>query len=321
MHHSNWILPRAPLSDRRVSGISGGYPRGTACTSAFWRISSSRMTAASAQQTTRVRGTASPIVEYRIRRVDTGEVRWLWRAIDFVRDADGTPLKMFGVMQDITERKSTELSLRESEARYRGAMSIGRIGSWETDLVARTRRWSPEAQELFGLSLPDGIGVVGGEHDEFVSALHPDDRHLVAKFHELAKTVNSFDAEYRIIRGDGALAWMSGRGQVFERDAQGRCTRMINIIADVTEQKKSADHVRFLLQEMSHRSKNLLAIIQGIARQTARRSGSIDDFQGRFVDRLQGLAASHDLLVEQKWERVEFARSRAAAARIVCRRR
>lgn len=259
------------------------------------------------REETRLNGTAIPVVEYRVRRVDNGQLRWLWRAVDFVRDAYGTPIKMYGVIQDITDRKAIELSLRESEARYRGALSVGRIGSWETDLVTRTRRWSPEAEALFGLSLSNGVGYVGGERDEYESALHPDDRHLVAKFHELADKVDSFDAEYRVVRPDGTIIWLSGRGQVFERGNDGRCKRLINIVADVTEQKRNAEHVRFLLREMSHRSKNLLAIIQGIARQTARRSGSIDEFQRRFGERLHGLSASHDILVEQSWRTVPFA--------------
>lgn len=57
---------------------------------------------------TRKAGTAVPNVEYRIRRPDTGEVRWLSRHIEFVNDEAGKPLKMFGVMQDITDVKDAQ---------------------------------------------------------------------------------------------------------------------------------------------------------------------------------------------------------------------
>lgn len=57
---------------------------------------------------TRRDGTAQPSVEYRIRRPDTGQTRWLSRSIDFVHDEKGKPIKMFGVMQDITARKDSE---------------------------------------------------------------------------------------------------------------------------------------------------------------------------------------------------------------------
>jgi two-component sensor histidine kinase len=60
-------------------------------------------------------------------------------------------------------------------------------------------------------------------------------------------------------------------------------------------------HVRLIMRELSHRSKNLLAIVLAIARQTARHTHSFEDFESRFNSRLQALADAHDLLVEQQW--------------------
>jgi PAS domain S-box-containing protein len=57
---------------------------------------------------TRRAGTAVPNVEYRIRRPDNGELRWLSRNIEFKYDEDGRPVTMFGVMQDITARKEAD---------------------------------------------------------------------------------------------------------------------------------------------------------------------------------------------------------------------
>jgi two-component sensor histidine kinase len=70
---------------------------------------------------------------------------------------------------------------------------------------------------------------------------------------------------------------------------------------DVTERKEGEAHLRLLLRELTHRSKNLLAVIQAMARQTARHAGSIDGFLKQFSARLQALAASHDLLVREGW--------------------
>ena len=57
---------------------------------------------------TRKNGTAAPNVEYRIRRADTGELRWLSRHVEFAHDQNGRPVKMYGVMQDVTARKESE---------------------------------------------------------------------------------------------------------------------------------------------------------------------------------------------------------------------
>jgi two-component sensor histidine kinase len=70
---------------------------------------------------------------------------------------------------------------------------------------------------------------------------------------------------------------------------------------DVTERKESEAHLRLLMRELTHRSKNLLAVIQAMARQTARHAGSIGGFLDQFSARLQALAASHDLLVRESW--------------------
>jgi two-component sensor histidine kinase len=150
--------------------------------------------------------------------------------------------------------------------------------------------------------LPAGIGQVGGDNDEFRLALHPEDRHLAAKFHQAANSVDSFPAEYRIVRPDSSIVWLSGYGQVIERNADGTCRRLVNVVADVTSRKKKENHIRFLMREVSHRAKNLLAVIQSIAKQTVLTSNSSAEFQTKFEDRLQGIAASHDLLVEQNWQ-------------------
>jgi PAS domain S-box-containing protein len=209
--------------------------------------------------------------------------------------------------KEALERKTEELTeanrqLRENEARYSTALAIGRMGTWETDLVARTRLWTKEGMALFGLNLADGRGQVGGDDDEYWSALHPDDRHLVRKFHELADRQDSFNAEYRVVWPDGTTLWLRGRGRVIARAPDGKAKRMVSIVTDVTERKAAEDHVQFLMHEISHRSKNLLMVIQSIARRTARTAGNMEDFQNRFERRLQGLAASHDVLVSMNWQ-------------------
>jgi two-component sensor histidine kinase len=73
------------------------------------------------------------------------------------------------------------------------------------------------------------------------------------------------------------------------------------VAVEITERKESEAHLHLLLREITHRSKNLLAIIQAMARQTARHSGNMGDFLARFSARIQALAQSHDLLVQQGW--------------------
>jgi len=67
------------------------------------------------------------------------------------------------------------------------------------------------------------------------------------------------------------------------------------------ERDEREAHVRLIMRELSHRSKNLLAIVLAIARQTSRHTSSFGEFEQRFNSRIQALADAHDLLVEQQW--------------------
>lgn len=85
------------------------------------------------------------------------------------------------------------------------------------------------------------------------------------------------------------------------RDSDDRVVGLIGGSVEVTERKEQEARIRLLMREVTHRSKNLLSVIQAIMRQTAAHSLSIDDFQKRFADRLYSLAGSHDLLVQENW--------------------
>jgi PAS domain S-box-containing protein len=85
------------------------------------------------------------------------------------------------------------------------------------------------------------------------------------------------------------------------RDTSGAITGLAGTVVDITERKEGEAHLRLLLRELTHRSKNLLAVIQAMARQTARHAGSTDAFLTQFGARLQALAASHDILVRESW--------------------
>ena len=202
---------------------------------------------------------------------------------------------------ETTDRVRTEEALRASEERYRSAMLLGRMGSWEVDFVTGVRTWTPEGMALFGIHLADGIGCVGGDKDELRQAMHFEDRERLAQFHDLANREDSFPAEYRIVTADGQVRWLSGHGRVIDRLPDGKASRLINVATDITEHKMAEAHQQFLLQELSHRSKNLLSIVQAIADQTLRHCRDLKEFQSRFDGRLRGLAVSNTLLARGDW--------------------
>ncbi len=84
-------------------------------------------------------------------------------------------------------------------------------------------------------------------------------------------------------------------------DDTGNVVGTTSVAVEITERKEAETQLRLLLRELTHRSKNLLAVIQAIARQTASRTKTIDDFLDRFGARLVAIGCSQDLLVADNW--------------------
>jgi two-component sensor histidine kinase len=85
------------------------------------------------------------------------------------------------------------------------------------------------------------------------------------------------------------------------RDEQDAVLGTTSVAVDLSERKANEDQLRLLLRELTHRCKNLLAVIHAIARQTASRTRSVEDFLDRFSARLVAIGASHDLLIADNW--------------------
>ena len=90
------------------------------------------------------------------------------------------------------------------------------------------------------------------------------------------------------------------------RDPGGRIIGAAKIARDITERKQAEEHNKLLMAEVNHRAKNLLGVVQAVARQTAKHSDPAT-FVARLSDRIAGLAASQDLLVKNQWRGVEVA--------------
>ena len=84
-------------------------------------------------------------------------------------------------------------------------------------------------------------------------------------------------------------------------DAHNAILGTTSVAVDISDRKASEDQLRLVLRELTHRCKNMLAVIHAIARQTASRTRSVDDFVDRFSARLVAIGCSHDLLIADDW--------------------
>ncbi len=136
--------------------------------------------------------------------------------------------------REIAERRRTEESLRDSEARLRLALDAGRMGTWEWTVATNRVVWSPGLEAIHGLA----PGTFGGSFADFLSDVHPDDREYVQE--RIGKTLShgeDHQIEYRLLLPDGSLRWVEGRGKL-SRDADGQPQRMVGVCVDITERKR-----------------------------------------------------------------------------------
>jgi two-component sensor histidine kinase/PAS domain-containing protein len=191
-------------------------------------------------------------------------------------------------------RQATD-AVRANEERLQLVRDTARIGTIDWDIAADHATCSPRFHEMF--ALPPGRPV---RIADLLGRLRPEERERIEQSRgELLREGGPFEEEFRILAPNGEECWIHAGGRLDLAD--GRPVRLIGAGIDITERKRAEEHLRFLLREISHRSKNLLAVILAMASQTAKSSETVADFRRRFGERLMGLSASHDLLVNQNW--------------------
>ena len=203
--------------------------------------------------------------------------------------------------QEITAHAATSRALSEAQAeleacraaihRYETALHGSNVTVFTQD---RDLRYTSISNRLFGRDVND---IIGRTDDEVLPA---ESRPAIAGVKAAAlKSGTPQDAEVRISDGTRSR-WFDLHVEPL-RDAAGAIVGLTCAAVDVTERKEGEAHLRLLMRELTHRSKNLLAVIQAMARQTARHARSTDSFVEQFGARLQALARSHDLLVQEGW--------------------
>jgi PAS domain S-box-containing protein len=110
-----------------------------------------------------------------------------------------------------------------------------------------------------------------------------------------------YEFEFRHLRpDDGRVVWVRVAG-VMARGPDGRPTNITGIVEDITARKLEEDQRQTLMAELDHRVKNVLATVQALAVQTARRTTSLDGFLQNFAGRLKAMGSANELLTAARW--------------------
>ena len=192
--------------------------------------------------------------------------------------------------------------LRQSERLRSLALAAGQMGSWEWNVARGSTVWDQGQCEIFGVDPSTFVPTV----DSVRPLISPDDFELLERaFRKLSKSANTFQTEFRVLRPNGEVRWCTGTA-IANFDEQGRLIWLSGVTADITERKRAEERQILLAEEVDHRARNVVAVVQSIMRLT--RADTIDDFIGALDGRIGALSNAHRLLASSRWEGADLNR-------------
>jgi PAS domain S-box-containing protein len=259
-----------------------------------------RATVAEAAERCLAKGTPYTL-EYRICREDTGEVRWLQSHGSRVDYEDDRPSRFVGVSFDITNRKRAEEELRESESRYRAIFEQANDFLITTTLDQKITSVNPSVLASLGYAEDE---VIGRPISDFMDA----DQFAMSRAALERKIAEGGTTRLTLkvrARDGRELIWETNSR--LDTDESGRPTALHAIGRDMTEAKRAEAHQKLLIDELNHRVKNTLAIVQGIAQQSFKAGADPVIARRAFEGRLAALSEAHNLLTREYWGPVSMA--------------
>ena len=219
-----------------------------------------------------------------------GAIRWVLVTGRVVVDGGGKPILQTGLAVDITEQKLVAEQLAHSEAKFRAIADSMPQMVWSTLPDGYHDYYNARWYEFTGVPAgsTDGEGWAG--------MFHPDDQDRAwQKWRHSLETGEPYQVEYRLRHHSGEYRWTLGRAMPI-RDADGAIVRWFGTCTDINDAKKAAEEREIVAQELSHRIKNIFAVLNGIISLTARTQPEIKPLAETLRARIAALGVAHDFV-------------------------
>lgn len=195
------------------------------------------------------------------------------------------------IARDRTEQHEADQRLREQKERFQVlATSVPQLVF--TTFADGGRTWpSPQWIDYTGVSFDDSLG------QGWLEAIHPDDRELTRLAWDDAMAAGEYYVEHRVWReADREYRWHQTRARPMPGPTGP--AEWIGTMTDVHDLRSVKDRQVILLAELQHRTRNLLGVVQALASQTMKKSGSLESFRSAFEERLGALSRVQSMLAE-----------------------
>lgn len=207
------------------------------------------------------------------------------------------------VRRELDERRRAEAALRDSEERLRLAISAGKQGLFDWDIINNQLKTNDEYLWMLGYD-PETVSIQQGWWQDH---LHPEDRERVGGYLDryVRGEEDEYHVEFRMRTADGQWRWIDSVGEIVAWDADGHPERLLGTHSDITLRKQHEEQMRdslaekeVLLREIHHRVKNNLEVIISLAELQSR--GITDpvskDYLREFQERVRTIALVHENL-------------------------
>jgi PAS domain S-box-containing protein len=227
--------------------------------------------------------------EYRLLAPD-GETRWVVASGRARLDAEGKAVRLPGVVVDVTEQRRISEALAESELRFRTLADTMPQMVWSTLPDGFHDYYNARWYEFTGVP----VGSTDGEG--WNNMFHPDDQERARKvWHHSLATGEPYNIEYRLRHHSGKYRWTLGLALPI-RDAAGQIVRWFGTCTDIHETKLVAEERELVAQELSHRIKNIFAVLTSIISLSARGRPEVKTFADELRQRIYALGEAHDFV-------------------------
>jgi PAS domain S-box-containing protein len=218
-----------------------------------------------------------------------GTPRWWDVAVTAILGADGKPEKLLSISRDITKARKAQEELRASEERFRTLVDVSPQVVWFGDATGAITYCNRYWYDYTGLP----PGVTSG--DGWASVIHPDHRaRVLATWKDAASSMSPYEVEIPLRRAsDGEYRWFIARGQPL-RNERGEVDRWIGIALDIQSRKQAEEARELLARELSHRIKNIFAVVNGLVSLSAKGMAEARPFAESLRGRLHALAQAHE---------------------------
>jgi PAS domain S-box-containing protein len=217
-----------------------------------------------------------------------GRFRPFLTRISPLRDASGDVVRWFGTNVEIGAQVRAELALSSSEARYTVLTEAMPQMVWSTLPNGFHDYYNDQWYRFTGVP----YGSTDGE--AWKGMFHPDDQERAwATWRRSLETGELYEIEYRLRHYSGEYRWTLGRALPV-RDGSGNIVRWIGTCTDIHDAKMAAEQNEILSRELSHRIKNIFAVISGLVGLSARNEPQAKGFAARLTERIMALGRAHE---------------------------